>query len=140
MFGSSKTLRRVASWLGRTQLAGSAGAAAPAGSKERVPPYPKRVWADFNGLFRGGEILCLSHKDTSIDEDGNTVKLYRGMRLTAFMEDEDDHGKRDDLVASGVVELPPEWLHCRGSKWILVIDENGVSHESELRKAAEQSG
>jgi len=112
----------------------------PSGEFAGTAPYPKRVWADFNGLFRSGKILCLSHKNTSIDEDGNTVKLHRGMHLTAFMEDEDGDGKRDDLIASGIVEASPEWLRCRGSKWILVIDENGVSHESELRNAAESSG
>jgi hypothetical protein len=91
---------------------------------------PIRVRADFNGLF--GEILCLSHKDTCEDSEGNIIPLHEGMTLTAFDEDLDDQGKRDDLIATGVVEPSPAALRCRGSRWILRIDENGVRHESDL--------
>lgn len=94
----------------------------------------KRVWADFNGLFQDETVLCLSHGDTSTDETGATVILSRGLRVTAYMEDLDDAGNRDDLIASGVVEPAPEWLQSHGSKWILVIDKNGVRHESEIQK------
>ena len=90
-----------------------------------------RLCADFNGLFRGGSILCLSHKDTCLDESGNEVVLHAGMNVTVFDLDE-ENGKPDNLIASGTVEPSPEWLQCRGSKWILKIDENGVRHESEL--------
>jgi hypothetical protein len=58
---------------------------------------PIRVWADFNGLF--GEILCLSHRDTAPDQNGKEVQLRGGMVVTAFMEDVDEHGNRDDLLA-----------------------------------------
>lgn len=91
------------------------------------------VWADFNGLFRGGSILCLSHKNTSIDQVGRTVELKDGMFLTAYMEDGDGEGNRDDILASGVVEPSPDWLACRGSRWILRIDQDGVRHESDLK-------
>jgi hypothetical protein len=91
-----------------------------------------RVWADFNGLF--SELLCLSHGDTSTDEQGAKVTLRAGMRLTAFMEDLDEQGNRDDLIASGTVEPSPEWLRCRGSRWVLRIDENGARHESDIRE------
>ena len=90
---------------------------------------PLRVRADFNGLF--GRILCLSHKDTCVDADGNLITLVDGMLLTAFDEDLDEHGNRDDLIASGTVEPSPEWLACRGSKWVLRIDANGVRNESD---------
>ena len=89
-----------------------------------------KVWADFNGVF--GELLCLSHKDTALDENEQPVKLSSGMRLTAYMEDEDENGKRDDLLASGTVEPSPEQLRCLGSRWVLRIDSKGVRHESDL--------
>jgi len=88
-----------------------------------------RVRADFNGLF--GELLCLSHKDTCEDAEGNLVTLQPGMALTAFDEDADKHGNRDDIIASGIVEPSPESLRCLGSRWVLRIDKNGVRHESE---------
>jgi len=71
-----------------------------------------RVRADFMGLF--GELLCLSHNDTCEDANGNIVTLHAGMTLTAFDEDADEHGNRDDAR----------------------IDRNGVRHESELQGGA----
>jgi hypothetical protein len=97
-------------------------------SGEALPP---RLRADFNGLF--GDVLCLSHGDTCPDERGSPVALRAGMRVVAFDQDADEHGQRDDLVAAGTVESAPDWLQCRGSKWILRIDESGVQHESDLR-------
>ena len=93
-----------------------------------------RVHADFNGLF--SELLCLSHKDTCEDSEGNLVTLKSGMVVTAFDEDVDEHGNRDDLIASGVVERPPWRLRCSGSRWVLRIDQNGVRHDSDLRGKA----
>ena len=90
-----------------------------------------RLRADFNGLF--GDLLCLSHEDTCRDEDGMEIRLTEGLAVTAFDEDADEHGRRDDLVASGTVERPPDWLECHGSKWVLRIDEGGVRNESELQ-------
>jgi hypothetical protein len=56
------------------------------------------------------------------------------MKVTAFDQDVDEQGNRDDLIASGTVEPSPNWLRCNGSRWVLRIDENGVRHESELPK------
>lgn len=54
------------------------------------------------------------------------------MVVTAYDEDIDEHGERDDLVARGTVEPSPGWLQCKGSRWILRIDENGVRHQSDI--------
>jgi hypothetical protein len=90
-----------------------------------------RLRADFNGLF--GELLCLSHRDTCEDEFGNTVVLRPGLVVTAYDEDVNDAGERDDLIASGIVEPSPEWLQCNGSRWTLRIDARGVRHQSDER-------
>jgi hypothetical protein len=92
-----------------------------------------RLQADFNGLFMSEGILCLSHGDTSLDQDGNEVELSEGMAVTAFDEDVDDRGNRDDLLAGGTVERAPDWLATHGSRWIVLIDERGVRHESDER-------
>lgn len=60
------------------------------------------------------------------------------MVVTAFDVDEDEEGRRDDLIATGLVEASPDWLGCRGSKWSLRIDEHGVRHESEIPKESNQ--
>ena len=91
-----------------------------------------KLRGDFNGLF--SQALCLSHEDNAVDEHGNTVTLAEGMHVTVFDEDMED-GQRDDLIASGTVERSPDWLRCRGSRWVLRIDENGVRHESDLQNA-----
>ena len=58
------------------------------------------------------------------------------MVATAFDVDADENGERDDITAA-VVEPSPDWLQCRGSRWILRIDENGVRHESEINQRRE---
>jgi len=68
-----------------------------------------------------------------VDAKGKRVTLHEGMQVTAFDEDLDNHGNRDNLIASGIVEPSPEWLSCRGSRWVLRIDRHGVRHESEMR-------
>jgi len=93
-----------------------------------------RVYADFNGLF--GDLLCLSHSETAPDETGNEVQLIAGMVVTAFQDDPDANGCADNLIAHGVVEKSPDWLKCKGSRWVLRIDKRGVYHESELPTAA----
>ncbi len=95
-------------------------------------PQTLRVHADFNGLFR--EFLCLSHKETCIGADGQEVIVREDMTVTAFDEDVNDDGNPDNLIASGTVERPPDWLSCRGSQWVLRIDRHGVRHESDLPK------
>ena len=93
-----------------------------------------KIQADFNGLF--SQLLCLSHSDTALDERGNVVTLAEGMQVIAFEENLED-GQRDDLIASGTVERSPDWLQCRGSQWVLRIDQNGLRYESDLRRAQE---
>jgi hypothetical protein len=91
----------------------------------------RRLRADFNGVF--SEVLCLSHNDECIDDAGASVKLRAGMVVTAFDEDANEAGERDDLLATGVVEPAPDWLRCRGSRWVLRIDDRGLRHESDDR-------
>ena len=101
-------------------------------AREGVDTKPIRIRADFNGLF--GELLCISHGESCSDEEGKPVALHAGMKLTAFDEDQDDEGNRDDLIASGTVELAPESLRRIGSRWVLRLDGNRVRHQSELTR------
>jgi len=98
----------------------------------KYPVQVPRLHADFNGYF--GDVLCLSHTNESKTEDGRVVTLKDGMIVTAYDEDADDQGKRDCLFATGVVAASRPSLACRGSVWMLSIDENGVRHESDLAR------
>ena len=89
-----------------------------------------RIRADFNGLF--GDLLCLSHSDIAKNDSGADVRLYEGLAVTAFDDDLDEAGEPDDLIATGVVEPSPPWLSCKGLRWVLRIDDQGVRHESDV--------
>ena len=60
------------------------------------------------------------------------------MSIAAFDEDTNDRGERDDLIATGTVEPAPDWLSCKGSKWVLRIDAGGVREESESRNGDDE--
>jgi hypothetical protein len=36
------------------------------------------------------------------------------------------------FIATGIVARPPTWLTQTGSRWVLLIDADGVRHESDL--------
>lgn len=90
------------------------------------------VKADFNGIF--SQLLCLTHSEHCLGLNGENVQMSPGMKVMAFDEDIDENGVRDDLIATGVVEEAPGWLSCRGSRWVLRIDANGVRNRSDLKK------
>ena len=60
------------------------------------------------------------------------------MVITAFDEDADEQGNRDDLIANGIVVKSPEWLRCKGSQWALQVDDRGYYHESEVNENSEE--
>jgi len=91
---------------------------------------PVRLRADFNGLF--DDLLCMSHSDTCTDEHGSPVVLQEGMQVVAFESDPEDDDTPNWIVAAGAIEPAPEWMSCRGSKWVLRIDAAGVHNVSEL--------
>lgn len=91
-----------------------------------------RLRGDFNGLF--GDLLCLSHSDVATDDSGTAVPLRDGMEVVAFEEDAED-GHPCFLVARGRVVPSPDSLQHQGSRWCLLIDEQGVRHVLTLADA-----
>jgi hypothetical protein len=98
-------------------------------------PKPDWIYADFNGLL-GRDLLCISHGDTARNYAGELVQLSPGMKITRYDEDADEQNFPDAILATGVVEPTPPSARCRGSKWSLRIDADGIRHESELPAGA----
>ena len=89
------------------------------------------VYADFNGFLQH-DLLCIAHADTLTDSAGRVVVLREGLALTAFDDDIDDLNRPDKLIATGVVVATPASRQCSGSRWCLLINADGVRHESDL--------
>ncbi len=100
----------------------------------KLPPKFDWVDGDFNGML-APDLLCLSHGKPVRTADGRLIELSEGMSITAYDHDIGDDGNRDDIFASGIVEISPEFAQCQGSKWSLRIDSNGIRHESDLKSA-----
>lgn len=78
--------------------------------------------------------VLLSREDVKVDRSGVNVRLHEGMLISVCMDDLDEHGKIDDLVANGVVvrNVNPGWgAHV---KWSCQIDEDGIRTQSEVMK------
>ncbi len=94
-------------------------------------PKPHWIYADFNGLLEC-DLLCISHGDTARNHAGEVVALSAGMNVTAYDDDADAQNRPDAILATGIVEPSPPYACCRGSKWSLRINGDGIRHESEL--------
>lgn len=88
-----------------------------------------KIRGDFNGVF--GDLLCLSHGETALDENGAEVILTEGLIATAFEPDIDENGVADEIRADGTVIRSPEWLQCLGSKWALRMTDRGIYYRSD---------
>lgn len=86
-----------------------------------------RIYVDFNEMI-AEDLVLLSQEDTKQDSDGNIVLLYEGKTIDIFMDDINDLGEKDNLIASGTVEANTTGLFpvC---KWNCRIDANGIRHE-----------
>ncbi|EZH73442.1 hypothetical protein ATO12_16000 [Aquimarina atlantica] len=89
-----------------------------------------KIYIDFNAMITC-DLVLLSKTDFKKDADGNTIELKEGMNICVYMDDEDEFGKPDNLIACGTVE-PNNSGAFTSCKWNIRIDENGIRHESEL--------
>ncbi|AIL44315.1 hypothetical protein [Elizabethkingia anophelis] len=90
-----------------------------------------RIQVDFNELIEN-DLVLLSQQDIKLDYSGQEVLLFPGKEIDIYMDDTDENGAVDNLVASGTVELNNSGLFpiC---KWNCRINANGIQHESELK-------
>src|SRR5947209_832835 len=81
------------------------------------------VYADFHNLDDSNR-LRLTCAGTREDLARQGIDLREGMVLTFYMDDADDEGRPDDLLAEGVIHLDG-----RGD-WVASIDWSAVRHAS----------
>lgn len=90
------------------------------------------LYVDFNEMLESNLVL-LSPADEKADVHGEAILLCEGLEVTVCMEDTDNTGNVDNLVANGVVEMnrsTASWaVHV---KWCCRLDDGGIRHESEI--------
>lgn len=79
----------------------------------------------------GRDLVLLSQADTKHDSSGALVGLYEGMSVHVYMDDVDEAGMPDNLIADGVVVSNPGEGWCKAAIWCCRIDARGVRHESD---------
>jgi hypothetical protein len=91
---------------------------------------PPRILVDFNERVEE-DLILLAKTDTRLDDKGDSVRLYEGLRVQIFEPDSDSEGKASlQLVAEGICTLNTtaiEWT--QGAKWCCRIDGVGMRHE-----------
>jgi hypothetical protein len=89
-----------------------------------------RLYVDFNELIES-DLVLLSQQDIKLDFGRKEVLLFQGKQVDIYMDDTDENGFVDNLVASGTVELNNTGLFpiCN---WNCRINAKGIQHESEL--------
>ena len=89
-----------------------------------------RIYADFNNLDDLNR-LRLTCAGTIADLDRYGIKLREGLTLTFYMDDADDEGKSDELLAEGVVHYLAE-----DKAWVAAVDWSAVRYASDKRAPA----
>jgi len=90
-----------------------------------------KVYADFNNLDDQNR-LKLTCAGTIRDLARLGIEPREGMALTFFMDDADDEGRPDELLARGVVHYDEET-----GTWVASVDWSTVRHASEENAAPE---
>ena len=97
----------------------------------RLTMNKHHFYVDFNEMLEDNLIL-FSKDDVKKDKTGNDVKIYNNMHVYMFMDDFNDNGERDDLIAEGKIELNTNQGWSSHVKWCCRINENGVRHSSDF--------
>lgn len=87
-------------------------------------PTP-RIYADFQNLDDYNR-LRLTCAGTREDLERQGIELREGLALTFYMDDADDQGHPDELLAEGVVHY-----HDEERCWVAAIDWSAIRHASD---------
>ncbi|MDB5784786.1 MAG: hypothetical protein JWQ50_4701 [Caballeronia mineralivorans] len=78
--------------------------------------------------------VLLSAGDSKVDARGVLVQLHEGMLVSVYMDDLDENGNVDNLVANGVVTKNTETGWAAHVKWCCRIDSDGIRPQSEITR------
>ena len=90
-----------------------------------------RIYVDFNEML-DKDLVLLSKEDSKVDSTGNMIALTEGKEVYVYMDDSDEYGNPDYLIAHGIVVRNNEKGWSSAAKWCCRIDENGIQHQSEI--------
>ncbi|MCA5005240.1 hypothetical protein [Sphingobacterium bovistauri] len=62
-----------------------------------------RLYVDFNDMLEHNLVL-VSKSDVKNDSEGNEIRLYEGLTVKIYMDDVDEMGNQENLLAEGIVE------------------------------------
>jgi hypothetical protein len=87
-----------------------------------------RVYADFNNLddFNRLRLTCAG---TAADLARQGIQLREGLALTFYMDDADEEGHADELLAEGTVHYDEA-----ERAWVARVDWSAVRHASDERE------
>ena len=96
-----------------------------------------RLYVDFNEMVTA-DIVLLSKSDSKVDSAGNVIVFYEGLPVDIYMDDLDENGRPDNLIASGAavrydLSTYPGWSHV---KWCCRINAAGIRHASDFEGAS----
>lgn len=90
-----------------------------------------KFYVDFNEMIDFNLVL-LSQNDTKLDFEGNEIVLIQNLEVDVYMDDVDEYGLKDNLIATGkAIRNDTDFFPY--VKWLCRIDENGIKNESELK-------
>jgi len=89
------------------------------------------LYVGFNEML-AADLVLLSVGDSKAAATGEQISLRAGLQVAIFMDDFDDKGSRDDLVAFGVVEANTSVGWAQHARWCCRIDNHGIRRRSEL--------
>ncbi|MFN8393768.1 MAG: hypothetical protein U0176_03750 [Bacteroidia bacterium] len=90
-----------------------------------------RVNVDINNMVDKERVL-LSWESALLDSLARQIRLQEGMKIADYEDDVDSEGKRDDLVAEGIVERNETGIEVLAEwRWLCRIDFRSLRNASE---------
>lgn len=91
-----------------------------------------QLYVDFNEMVEP-DLVLLTKTNIKIDNNGKEIKLFSGLKILVYMDDLNDNGEIENLIAEGVVEENKSLGWSSHVKWCCRINNKGIYYESESK-------